>query len=153
MNIDGYALVEVNLEGETKLKKVSFMDIQLEHCDFDEEDMLDQLTCALSKETKDVLIMMFFKYQSVRYDYHEGFDYEDTFFTESQTIMQTNYKDFYYKQVCLEVGVVDGVLDQPGDNYYKELVAEYEEFYDEDFKWEDPNKPIKLEVNFNPFDK
>ncbi|MBD5026059.1 hypothetical protein GUF51_15325, partial [Xanthomonas citri pv. citri] len=66
--------------------------------------------------------------------------YEDFFDVEFFKVIKKNYKKFYQGLVTVELDVgingFDNIESMPTDsnqNYYRNLIAEWEEFYNEDF--------------------
>lgn len=143
MNIDGYALIRINDKDEAKaeIEEYQFFDIRLSVCDFDSENICDDLVGQLPKGMKDVLVMCLFNYHSESsYDYWSGAtEYEDCFDLKVHQVVKENYKEFYREQVTEELNVgINGMKNlscmPDGENFYKEMIATWEEFYDEDFK-------------------
>jgi hypothetical protein len=153
---DGQLFIEVNTEGETRVKTgeyggVHFFDIRLSGVDVDHEFILEEMEGQLPEGLKDVLIMCLFKYESIESGGYWDVEYEDSFKLEHFAIIQSDYKEFYRRQVSEEL-LCKGFGP---DSYYDSLVADWEEFYDEDFepykspqqvhlekKWKDTMKRI-----------
>ncbi|MED4799045.1 hypothetical protein P9684_04165 [Bacillus atrophaeus] len=141
---DGYVLIEVNSDGEGKLKDeaVNWIDFRLDTVDFNASEGLNQLMEQISKEVKDELVLVAFNYRvESSYDSWSGAtEYEDFFDIEFFKTVRNNYKKFYQGLVTaeLDVGIngFDNIKSMPNDdnqNYYRNLIAEWEEFYKEDF--------------------
>lgn len=156
--IDGYALIEINTKGEARAKEHTFLDIRLDgHVSFEDSEGADQLHQELPKELNDVLVMVFFKYTCHTSQGYEGeWDCEELFTVESFTVMKSNYKEFYREMVTEELNVgirgfenIDAMPDDESTdfgsctnkNYYKELLEDWETFYDEDFEPTKPKEP------------
>jgi hypothetical protein len=139
---DGIALVEINTKGEGKLKTLSYFDFRLEHINFEDSEGLDQLMGQLPKDMNDVLVSVIFGYQCTpSQGFENEMDYEELFNIVSYTVVKKNYKEFYRELITEELNVgIDGFQDINAaddlifkDNYYKEIVAEWSEFYGEEF--------------------
>lgn len=158
--IDGYALIEINTKGEARAKEHTFLDIRLDgHVEFHDSEGTDQLHSQLPEDLKDVLVMVFFKYDCNSSKSYDGeWDVEEIYTLASHTVMKTDYKEFYRLMVTEEFSVIGGyekIDEMPDDesteagscsdkNYYNGLLEEWETFYDEDFE---PTKRKEL----NPF--
>ncbi|ATO28959.1 hypothetical protein C6370_20295 [Bacillus atrophaeus] len=141
---DGYVLIEVNEDGEGRLKDeaVTWIDFRLGIVDFNASEGLNQLMEQISKDVKDELVLVLFNYRvESSYDSWSGAtEYEDFFDVEFFKVIKKNYKKFYQGLVTaeLDVGIngFDNIESMPTDsnqNYYRNLIAEWEEFYNEDF--------------------
>jgi hypothetical protein len=140
---DGIALVEINTKGEGKLKTLSYFDFRLEHINFEDSEGLDQLMGQLPKDMNDVLVSVIFGYQCTHSQgFEDEIDYEEIFNIVSYTVVKKNYKELYRELITEElisgingfqnINAADDLIFQ--DNYYKEIVAEWSEFYGEEFK-------------------
>lgn len=142
---DGYVLLEVSEDRRTKIKdaEINWIDLKLEMADVDFEasEGLEQLTEQLPSDIRDALVLVAFRYRvESSYDSWSGAtEYEDFYDAESFLVVKEGYKEFYRGQVEVELNV--GINGHENINstefakdYYKELVAEWEEFYNEDFK-------------------
>lgn len=153
MNIDGYALIRVHDKEEEKgeIEESKFFDIRLECCDLNSDMICNDLVGQLPEGLKDVLVMCFFSYRSESsYDYWSGAtEYEDCFDLQHHQVVKENYKEFYHQQITeeLDVGIhgIENVEGMPEDTYYKKLIGEWEEFYDEEFKLFEKTKKIIIE--------
>lgn len=97
----------------------------------------------LPGELKDSLVMVVFSYHcDTSRSYEGGYDCEEHFNVVSHTIIKTNYKEFYRELVTEEIqhGISDishlyaaEDIVPNEDNHYNQIIAEWEEFYDEDF--------------------
>jgi hypothetical protein len=143
---DGQVLIEVNTEGEMRvmasehLGGVHFFDIRLTCLDVDNDFIRDEMEGQLPEGLKDVLIMCLFNYKCIGDGGYYGDDYEDSFELEHFAIVRTDYKEFYRMQVTEELSYKD-FGPGPDNGYYEDLVADWEEFYDEDFE---PYKKKKI---------
>ena len=155
---DGYALLEISEEGKYKIKRteaipeVKYLDFRLEGCDFEHYGMEDSLIHGIPKELKDVLILCSFKIHSYESFNGESTEYDTDIILDSYIVMKTDYKEFYREMVTNELNLIGGfeaignMPDGEESNYYKDLVYEWEEFYDEEFKaWK------KSTIKFNLF--
>jgi hypothetical protein len=156
--MDGYVLIEVNTEGQMRIKQydgcrdLHYIDFRLEMAlDLDNEFIVDCLYPSLPKDLKDVLIMAFFNYQSIPSGHGDywSIDYEDNIILQSHVVLKTDYKEFYRQQITHElndcIGGYKNINSYPEEDcdYYKGIVADWEEFYDEDFK---PFQPQKIKL-------
>lgn len=148
--MDGYALIEINTEGKLRVKEndgsmeLHYFDFRLKELDLDGDFICDCIETYL-EGLKDCLVMVLFTYQSVTSgggDYW-SIEYEDNIIYQSHTIVKQNYKEFYRMLVAEELKVKD--YGYPDEQYYKDLVAWWEEFYDKDF--EPPKKKRKNIIN------
>lgn len=141
---DRYVLIEVNEDGEGRLKDeaVTWIDFRLSIVDFNASEGLNQLMEQISKDVKDELVLVLFNYRvKSSYDSWSGAtEYEDFFDVEFFKVIKKNYKKFYQGLVTVELDVgingFDNIESTPTDsnqNYYRNLIAEWEEFYNEDF--------------------
>ncbi|AFQ57828.1 hypothetical protein BHY07_10395 [Bacillus subtilis subsp. subtilis] len=141
---DRYVLIEVNEDGEGRLKDeaVTWIDFRLSIVDFNASEGLNQLMEQISKDVKDELVLVLFNYRvKSSYDSWSGAtEYEDFFDVEFFKVIKKNYKKFYQGLVTVELDVgingFDNIESMPTDsnqNYYRNLIAEWEEFYNEDF--------------------
>lgn len=140
---DGHALIEINTIGEGRLKELSYFDFRLEAIDFESSEGTEQLMSQLPGEPKDSLVLVVFSYHCETSRSYEGeYDCEELFNVVSHTIVKTNYKELYRELVSEEIifgindifnlDAADDVIPSE-DNHYKQCIAEWEEFYDEDF--------------------
>ncbi|QIW88797.1 hypothetical protein P59_200 [Bacillus phage P59] len=147
---DGQVFIEVNTEGAMRvmtsetLGGVHFFDIRLTCLDIDDEFIRDEMEGQLPEGLKDVLIMCLFKYKSVSSGGYWDIEYEDSFELEHFAVAITDYKEFYRLQVTEELSCKD-FGPGPDDRYYDDLVADWEEFYDEDFKPFEKPKQVYIE--------
>ncbi len=155
---DGYALLEISEEGYYRIKKsegipeVKYFDFRLEGCDFEHYGMEDSLIHGIHKELKDALVLCSFNIHSYGSFNGESTEYETDIILDSYIVLKTDYKEFYREMITNELDLVGGfeaidiVPDGEESNYYKDLVYEWEEFYEEEFKpWK------KSTINFNLF--
>lgn len=140
MNADGYALLEINLKGQAKCYESRFFDIRLDTADFDTEHITANILWQLPDDLKDVLVMCLFKYRSESsYDYWSGgTEYENHFDLITHHVVQTAYKEFYRFQLT-ETAKSDGSYGffeflPEEEQHFARSIAEWEEFYEEDFK-------------------
>jgi hypothetical protein len=144
---DGQVFIEVNTEGDMRvmpsesLGGIHFFDIRLSGLDIDNEFMLEEMEGQLPEGLKDVLIMCLFNYKSIESGGYWDVEYEDSFELEHFHIVQTNYKKFYHIQVSEEL-LCAGFGP---DHYYEGLVADWEEFYDEEFEPYKGPEQVRLE--------
>lgn len=137
---DGYVLLEINTEGEARVKddEVKWFDFRLHGVPFEDCEGTDQLVADLP-DLKDCLVMVIFDYKcNCTRDYWGDYDYEEIFTAVSHYIVKEGYKEFSRELITEELNVgINGELILKAmpdeDNYYKNLVADWEEFYDEDF--------------------
>ena len=144
---DGYALIEINQNGEGRLKDcdVKWFDIRMGDICFDDYGGVEQLVDQLSEEINDVLVLFTFDYVCECDTVYWGeYECDIIFNIVSYQIVKTDYKEFYRQMVTEELNLgINGFnnlycLDETeitfkdGD-YYKELVSLWEEFYDEEF--------------------
>lgn len=144
--INGYALIAINKDGsksmcrEHQVFDVRLQDLELYHIE-------DELT---PNELKDCLVMVFFKYESVRSGGWEYVEYEDCLIPVSHTVIQNNYRDFWREQISIQV-TCHGYKDFPSvettkddEKWADEMIEEWESLYDEDFevhpRWKKENK-------------
>lgn len=157
---DGYVLIEINTEGEARIKEdgLNWLDFRLKDVDFDACEGLEQLHGQLPEGMKDALVLVVFDYVcNTSYDSWTGeYDCEELFNVVTHQIMKNDYKEFSREVVTLELkyGIdgyqnidtlpedVDDVIKEK--NYYKSIVANWEAFYDEDFVPFE-KKPKKIE--------
>ncbi|MFL1672616.1 hypothetical protein [Paenibacillus dendritiformis] len=144
--VDGYALIAINEDGsKSTCVERSVFDVRLENLEF--YQLEDQLT---PDGLKDCLVMVFFKYKSVRSSGWEYVEYEDRFFPVSHVVVQDGYKEFWREQISIEV-TYNGYKDYPSDDmteeeeqWTDEMIEEWETLYNEDFKvhpkWSKENK-------------
>lgn len=156
---DGYALIEINHLGEGRLKELHYFDFRLENVSFDDAEGVDQLVDQLPKDSNDMLVMCVFKYNCNCSRSWEGeIDCEELFDLVSHTTVKSNYKEFYREMVTEEIIQHLSFLDLDITNfidcdeeyrtkgeYFKELVACWEEFYDEDFEPKKENQPVIIQ--------
>jgi len=142
---DGYVELEFNEQGEARVKEVNYLDLRLTCSDIEHEDIASQLAFQLPKELKDALVLAVIKVDflmSHHWEYGVECDGVNIHLL-SHTVLKENYKEFYREMVTEEVKLVatfedsdvifrDDVDDQDR-MYYKNLIADWEEFYDEDF--------------------
>lgn len=80
---DGYVLIEVNSDGEGRIKDevVNWFDFRFDTVDFNASQGLNQLMEQISKEVKDELVLVAFNYRvESSYDSWSGAtEYEDFF--------------------------------------------------------------------------
>lgn len=155
---NGYIFLEVNPAGEARTLEYHFFDMEMrEYVEFEDgnglEHILEQLPEMVVEDTH---VFASFNYSShSTYDSYNGeYDLEENYEVESFTVLQTNYKEFTRKQLTLLVASITGPDMYEYNSYwgdpesYKknvhDSVAEWEEFYDEDFK---PTIPEKKPVN------
>lgn len=156
---DGYALIEINHLGEGRLKELHYFDFRLENVCFDDAEGVEQLVDQLPKDSKDMLVMCIFKYKCNCSQNWEGeVDCEELFDLVSHTTVKSNYQDFYREMVTEEIIQHLDFLDLDIPNfidcdeeyrikgeYFQELVAYWEEFYDEDFELKKENQPVIIQ--------
>lgn len=131
--VDGHALVEINTKGEAKLNDFHFYDLRLTGCDI-EEDMAEQILSQLPKGISDVMVLAIFRVEWLM-SYHPEYGNECdgvAIHLESHNIVVDNYKEFYREQLT-ELTKYEPLEDENEEKLYKEDIAEWEEFYDEDF--------------------
>lgn len=152
--MDGYLLVEFNSEGEGRLKSlqgnpnINYLDFRLNSLDIGVEEGYSLLADQFPKGLRDVLVMAFFTYKSIKCGSGDYFDvdYEDSLTLENHVIVKENYKEFYRKMVSEELKEKDNylMLLDGDDTYYEELVSHWEDFYNEDFKETPTPEPPSL---------
>lgn len=160
--VDGYVLMEYNKVGEPRIKEgnVEWLDIRLQcSVDFKYADGESQIIDQLPKY-KDKLIMVFFKYvfetdSKFYYDFYNDGG-EELINVISHHILKENYQAFHKLQVTEELemdikgfGELKHMLQSdtnPENNYYKNLVEDYEDFHGEKFK--PTNSEIELDNMF-----
>lgn len=137
---DGYVIVEVNTEGGMRVKapegvlELFFFDIRM-NCsmDWDNNFIISCLEEKLPDDLEDTLIMCTFDYQAIGggLSYWEQEDYEDDIQLVDWVPLKKEYKEFYREMVTEELSSPP----QPDQDltYLMELVADWEEFYGEDF--------------------
>lgn len=131
---DGYAKLKVNGE-KSQVEDIHFFDLRLSDIDFD--IVAEQITDQIELQ-EDALLMVFFKYSCEQCgNPMDGYEYEDVVEVLDTKVLLHNYKEFSRHQISLEVGVAGGMevlnSDTEDRNYYRELVGDWEEFYEEDF--------------------
>ena len=143
--MDGYVLIEVNTEGEMRVQhhddemRLEFYDFRLTELDWDNDFIVKSIEGQLPKDITDVLIMVHFTYKPVpdgRGDYW-SVDYKDCIIVEDYIIVKTDYKEFYRQMVTEKLALLPYDHEPNSEDtklYYESLQAEWEEFYDEDFK-------------------
>lgn len=143
---DGHVELEINEQGEARVKEVNYLDIRLTCLDIEHDDIASQLSAQLPQEMKDVLMLAVIKVEflmSHHWEYGtecDGVDIE----LLSHSILKENYKEFYREMVTEEVklvAILDGSdvvfhedIERDDRMYYNNLIGDWEEFYDEDFK-------------------
>lgn len=143
---DGFALIEINTKGEARLKEengLHWFDFRLEQVCFDDAEGTEQLAYQLPNNLKDALVLVTFDYVCNCSRGWEGdYDCEELFNVVSHTVVKENYKEFYREMITEDLNVgIGGIenLDSIPENfwkdkrYYQDLIASWEEFYDEDF--------------------
>jgi hypothetical protein len=161
---DGTALLEINEKGEARLQEggLNWFDFRLEDVCYEDCEGTDQLASQLPEGTKDVLVLVVFDYVCNCSRGWEGdYDCEELFNIASFTIVKENYKEFYRQMVTEELNIgingfenLDCIPEETfsinDSNYYKELVGDWEEFYDEDFVpfEKKPKERIELKTLF-----
>lgn len=145
MKNDGYILLAINdkpynsNESKQEILEKNFIDIRLYHADFIDSDIAEQVTGQLPKGLTNALVLCTIHYRSEECgNPYDGIEYEDTFEVVNHIVMDFNYKETYRRNVTEELSVgISGYAQlecmPDGPNYYKELVGDWEEFYDEDF--------------------
>lgn len=147
--VDGYVLVEVSDKGKIRVKdnEVFFFDLRLERS-FDDDEICQQIIDSFSFDETNVLIMVFFNYKSEEFFSTSGTEggFEHLFIIESTKVIQKNYKDFYRKSiehiVQSDIGGFEYIdhykdefsFNEENDNFYKEIIKDWESLYDESFK-------------------
>lgn len=143
--MDGHVLIEVNTEGQMRVQhhdgamKLEFYDFRLSDLDWDNEFIVDSVEGQLPKGITDALLMVHFTYKSLPSggsDYW-SVEYEDCIIVEDHIVVKTNYKEFYRQMVTKELALQPYEHEPDSDDtkmYYNNLQADWEEFYDEDFK-------------------
>lgn len=150
---DGYALIEINKEGKGRMKssdqcpEVKFIDFRLEGCDFEYYGLDEAMMYSLPKDLKDVLVLCSFNIVGTESFNGESTDYDTEIHLESHMILKENYKDFCRKMITEELELKGTSPDCDDEQYYKNLLAEWEEFYSEDF--EPFEKPKKIKFSFD----
>lgn len=156
---DGMAILEINEKGEGRLKDLIWFDFRLESICFGDAEGTEQLVDQLPKETKNVLVLVVFDYVSnYSRDYWGEHDCEEFFNIVSHQLLKEDYKEFYRQMVTRKLNlsrkgyendicIIDEDITLKDDNYCKELVSEWEEFYDEEFEpfEEEPKKINKID--------
>lgn len=150
---DGLAMIEINHKGEGRLKELNWFDFRLENVLFHDAEGVEQLVDQLPEGINDVLVLVVFNYVCHCSKSWEGeFDCDEIFNLVSHQILKPNYKEFYREIVTEKLNMCDilpdFMLEDTAllyENDCKELVSEWEEFYDEDFK------PYVKEILLDPF--
>lgn len=154
MNIDGYALIEINKEGNYQLKEENglewlhpIMDVCFEDAEGTEQLMDELIKQNPGKEFKDMLIMVFFSYTCNASKGYEGdWDVDEIYNLVSYQIVRESYQEFNRANVTEIIELNESSLKNlnkhiPLDEEYKNrleqeiayLIGSWEEFYDEDF--------------------
>lgn len=147
--------MEINTQGNARLKELQYFDFRLKNIDFDASCGLEQLREQLPNETKDVLVLVPFDFICNCTQGREGdYDCEELFNVVSHEVVKTDYKEFYRQMVTekLEhdihgfenIHAMDDGTENDQRNYYKEIVADWEAFYDEDFVPYQSNKIVSF---------
>lgn len=144
---DGFAIIETNEQGEGRLKELKWFDFRLEDVLFDDAEGVDQLVSQLPEGIKDVLVLAVFSYVCHCSRSWDGeYDCEEHFDIVSHQILKSNYKEFYRQMVTEQVNIggknglestnfaLEDTTIIQCEKYCEELISEWEEFYDEDFK-------------------
>jgi hypothetical protein len=138
----GFVLIEINTVGQARMNdndEVNWVDFRLQDVLFHDAEGVEQLHGQLPEDLKDCKVLVVFDYVcNCSRDYWGEYDCEELFNIVNYTVVQDNYKEFYREQVTdvigYDIGGLKSLDEMPdGDNYYKNLVADWEEFYDEDF--------------------
>lgn len=141
---DGYVLIEVNEVGEGRIKDetVNWIDFRLDTVDFNASEGLSQLMEQITKDVKDELVLVFFNYHvKTFYDHWSGAtEYEGFFDVEFSKVIKKNYKNFYQGILTEELngcingfGNIESMSTDSNHDYYRNLILDWEEFYNEDF--------------------
>lgn len=132
---DGYVLIEINKEGEGRIKSpegvpcVSYLDFRLEGCDFEDCEMAESMVESLPKELKDVLVLCSFLIRTEESFNGESTDYATEILLESHLVLKHQYQEFYRQMVASELRLKGSSPDCEDESYYSHLVSDYEEFY------------------------
>jgi hypothetical protein len=135
---DGYVLLEFNTVGEARISTLECFDFRLaDSLDFDAIEGVEQIKEQLP-EVKDALVMVVFDYKFTKSTSYLGIDDDgdEEIIVISHTIVKENYKEFsremltYITEDRLHTIYAHGDPRDPGTME----IAEWEEFYDEDFK-------------------
>lgn len=132
---DGYVLLEVTTEGEFRVQgeQVNWFDFRLQDVCFFDAEGLDQLVSQLP-DLKDCLVMVTFDYEcKCSRDWEGGFDCDEEFFVTSHYIVKEGYKEFYRELITVELESFNDFNTEAKEDFYDTVIADWEEFYDEDF--------------------
>lgn len=148
----GYMTIEINKEGEPRIKKdrngqemLTFLDINYEYTTEIKSEALEMIRASIPKELKDVLVFFTFKYESSGGGGFYTDDYEDWLTIESQVVLKEDYQAFYRHQVTTEMEMMGAITEGTAENWgiaesemdikksIDMLIGEWEEFYDEEF--------------------
>lgn len=144
----GYMVVEINEKGEGRVKRNREGDLEMGYIDTSYEDMdygtnepFEMIAEGMPEGLKNVLLMLTFGYESSGGGSFYSDDYEHWFTVETHQILKEDYKEFCRAQITSEldrdIGGFKGLEAMPDGedgNYYKNLIGNWEEFYDEDFE-------------------
>ena len=137
---DGYVIIEVNTNGEGRIKspqdfpEVHYLDSRLEHYGFEDFGMVDSLMDSLPKGIQDVLVLCSFNIVGMEIPNRESPEFDTAIVLESFMILKTDYKEFYRLMVSEELTLRDSYPDSDDNDYYNNLVEDWTEFYGEPFK-------------------
>ena len=154
---DGYILLEINHEGGVKVQndEVYWFDFRHQDVLFFDAEGPAQLADQIQKGLRDVLVMVVFKYTcNCSKDYFGDMDCEEIFEAVHSQVVKENYKEFRRELITEELNYgingyenIDAMPEDAMTNHYKDIVGEWEEFYDEDFApyVKTPKKLIKVD--------
>lgn len=155
---DGYLFVEISPEGKAREIDHHFFDMdKREYVQWEDEEGMQTLVDLLpDSAVSDTHVFISFNHSShTTYDSYNGeYDVEVYYEIEGFTVLQRDYKEFTRRQLTLHLASITGpsIVEYdpfPGNTAFirdgvHDVVAEWEEFYDEDFKpfIPEPVKPV-----------
>jgi hypothetical protein len=132
---DGYVLLEINTEGDFRVQgdQVHWFDFRLQDVCFSDAEGEDQLYNQLPVGLRDCLVMVMFDYKcNCSRDWAGDYDCDEEFIVSSHYIVKEGYKEFYRELVTVELESFNDFGSEK-EEYYLDVVGDWEEFYDEDF--------------------